>query len=76
MATSVMPATEFSTLFETQKVEAKFLVPSDGDYYLGFHLLSGACAGRWPLEKILSAGYGVATYYCGDVDPDYDDSFM
>ena len=42
MATSVMPATEFSTLFETQKVEAKFLVPSDGDYYLGFHLLSDA----------------------------------
>ena len=34
-----MPATEFSTLFETQKVEAKFLVPSDGDYYLGFHIL-------------------------------------
>ena len=27
------------------------------------------------VQKILSAGYGVATYYCGDVDPDYDDSF-
>lgn len=43
-----------------------------GDYR---KLPRGACAGRWPLEKILSAGYGVATYYCGDVDPDYDDSF-
>lgn len=52
MTTSVMPATEFSTLFETQKVEAKFLVPSDGDYYLGFHLLSDALMHSFDIQDI------------------------
>ena len=27
---------------------------------------------RWPVMEILEAGYGVATMYCGDVDPDRD----
>ena len=30
----------------------------------------------WPVEQILSAGYGVVTFYRGDVDPDYDDGFL
>jgi len=35
----------------------------------------GDDASRWPLQDILSAGYGVATFYRGDIDPDYDDVF-
>jgi hypothetical protein len=33
----------------------------------------GAEADTWPLEQIIARGYAVATFYCGDVQPDRPD---
>ncbi len=32
----------------------------------------GASASRWQVEKVLAHGYGLATVYYGDIEPDYD----
>lgn len=57
----------------------KSYVLNDPEYHIFNHSATtesrGADSSSWPVERILERGYGLATFCCGDLDPDYDDGF-
>lgn len=52
-------------------------IRNNQDFGIDSHQATAASRGvrhsRWPVEKIIARGYGLATIYYGDIDPDKND---
>lgn len=61
------------------RLSDRWFVNHEKDGYAGHRATEasrGVYSHRWPIEAILERGYGVATAYYGDFDPDFDDGFQ
>ncbi len=49
--------------------------PGAGEAHRATEEGRGRAAGAWPVRALLARGYGLATMYCGDAEPDHAEGF-
>lgn len=58
-------------------IVSKAWAMNNPDYHIANNTFTevsrGARADRWSVQQIINAGYGLATFYYGEIDPDKDD---
>ncbi len=64
------------TVHSSKKISLSKVWNRDRECATALESTRGSKSSRWPLGLIVSKGYGVATVYYGDVDPDFDDEFQ
>ena len=68
-----------TVLNDTNIIISKAWVNNNSSFGIDHNQLNGQSRGvrsnRWPVEKIIGAGFGLATIYYGELDPDKNDLF-